>query len=106
VATLRTLDLKVRQAADLARERFGWIAATTSRLLVFPDDRTIRRRVERHRATIASVLPLDGHAVRAWIGVTRRDHGRGVVRCRGRRDGAAESPTGPHQTCLSVARDS
>jgi hypothetical protein len=38
-----------------------------SRLLVFPDDRTSRRRVERHQATFDAVLPSRTAAVRRWI---------------------------------------
>lgn len=66
-ATLRVLDLKSRHAARVARERFGWIAATTSRLIVFPEDRTVRRQVARHWTTMATVLPSDSQAVRRWI---------------------------------------
>lgn len=66
-ATLRTLDVKVRIAALVARERFGWVAARTSRLLVFGEDRTVRRHLERYSATLSSVFPLDSQAVRRWI---------------------------------------
>jgi transcriptional regulator with XRE-family HTH domain len=66
-ATLRTLDVKVRLAARIARERFGWFAATTSRIIVFPDDRTVRRHVDAHATSIGSVFALKGAAVRAWV---------------------------------------
>lgn len=65
-AMLRTLDRKARLATDLARER-GWRVRSVSRLLVLPDDRTARRRVESHGATFAAVLPSRSVAVRRWL---------------------------------------
>ena len=47
-ATLRKIDEKARLAAIIAADRFGWRAATVSRLLVFPARPTLRRRVARH----------------------------------------------------------
>ena len=64
---LGTLDRKARVAAQLAAER-GWIATSVSRLLVLPDDRTARRRVDFHRATFETVLPARTVAVRTWLG--------------------------------------
>ncbi len=63
---LGTLDRKVRVAAEVARER-GWIARTVSRLLVLPDDRTSRRRVDQHRTTLEAALPARTVAVRRWL---------------------------------------
>ncbi len=63
---LGTLDRKVRVAAEVGKER-GWVARTISRLLVLPDDRTSRRRVDRHRATFETVLPARTVAVRRWL---------------------------------------
>jgi len=65
--TLRRHDSKVRLAPGIARERFGWDAALVARLLVLPEDRTARRRVEEHRATFRRVYPLGNAAVRRWI---------------------------------------
>ena len=65
-ATLGTLDRKVRLAAVIARER-GWRVQSTSRLLVLPDDRTARRRVERHAAAFEAALPSRTAAVRRWL---------------------------------------
>ena len=65
-AMLGTLDRKVRVATDLARQR-GWRASSVSRLLVFPDDRTARRRVERHAAIFSAALPARTAAVRRWL---------------------------------------
>lgn len=63
---LGTLDRKVRVAAGPARER-GWRVTTVSRLLVLPDDRTARRRVDRHAAVFAAALPGRTAAVRRWL---------------------------------------
>jgi transcriptional regulator with XRE-family HTH domain len=63
---LGTLDRKVRVAMDVARER-GWQVTSVSRLVVLPDDRTSRRRVERHRATFDTALPSRTIEVRRWL---------------------------------------
>lgn len=65
-AMLGTLDRKVRLASEIARQR-GWQVRTVSRLLVMPDDRTARRRVDQHRATFAVVLPARTVAARRWL---------------------------------------
>ena len=65
-AMLGTLDRKVRVAPSIARER-GWRPKTVSRLLVLPDDRTARRRVERHASTFATALPSRTATVRRWL---------------------------------------
>jgi transcriptional regulator with XRE-family HTH domain len=65
-AMLGTLDRKVRLAAAIARER-GWLVRSVSRLLVLPDDRTARRRVQRHAATFDATLPVRSVNVRRWL---------------------------------------
>jgi len=65
-AMLGTLDRKTRLAAEIARER-GWHVRTVSRLLVLPDDRTARRRVEQHASTFDATLPARSVAVRRWL---------------------------------------
>lgn len=67
---LSGIDRKVRLAPGIARER-GWRVRTVSRLLVLPDDRTARRRVEQFASTIDQVLPLRTRAVRRWIAAPR-----------------------------------
>jgi hypothetical protein len=62
-AMLGTLDPKGRVAVELARER-GWQVNGVSRLLVLPDDRTARRRVESHGATFEAALPARTAEVR------------------------------------------
>ena len=64
--TLRRHDAKVRLAPRIARERFGWDPAVIARLLVLPEDRTARRRIEEHRATFrrrVSARERSGEAV-------------------------------------------
>jgi transcriptional regulator with XRE-family HTH domain len=65
--TIRRHDVKTRLAPKIARERFGWDAGTVSRLLVLPDDRTARRRVEQHDAILRRAYPDRGWAVRRWL---------------------------------------
>lgn len=63
----RTLDVKVRLAPDLVKERFGWRPASVSRVLIVPNDSTVRRVVERHGATMHTLYPLRGREFRAWL---------------------------------------
>jgi len=65
-AMLSGIDRKGRLARDIARER-GWQVTSVTRLLVLPDDRTARRRVERHATTFRSTLPARTIEVRGWI---------------------------------------
>ncbi len=65
-AMLSTLDRKVRHAPAIAKAR-GWRVASVSRVLVLPDDRTARRRIESHATTIDQVMPLRTVAVRRWL---------------------------------------
>ncbi|HEX8025260.1 MAG TPA: hypothetical protein VF484_03555, partial [Candidatus Limnocylindrales bacterium] len=67
--TLFSLDRKVRLAARIAHDR-GWPASVVSRLLVISDDRTSRRRVERHAAIYGNAFPERTAAVRRWIADT------------------------------------
>jgi hypothetical protein len=63
----RTLDIKVRLAPRLWQERFGWHPRIVGRVLILPEDRSIRRIVERHAATMATVYPARSREVRAWL---------------------------------------
>lgn len=65
--TLRKHDEKSRLAPKLALEQFGWIARKTSRLLVFPDWSTPRKRVARHAAVLDLSYPARGAAIRSWL---------------------------------------
>ena len=63
----RLLDVKERLAPGLWRERFGWHPRIVGRVLILPEDRSIRRIVERHAATMATVYPARSREVRAWL---------------------------------------
>jgi transcriptional regulator with XRE-family HTH domain len=63
---LHRLDLKVRLAPTIARDR-GWSPVTVARLLVLPDDRTSRRRVTQHAGTFDTALPARTVEVRRWV---------------------------------------
>ena len=65
-AMLVGIDRKGRLAREIALDR-GWRATSVSRLLVLPDDRTARRRVERYGATLRVALPARTVEVRRWI---------------------------------------
>jgi transcriptional regulator with XRE-family HTH domain len=60
------IDRKVRLGPNLARDRV-WRVLSVSCLLVLPDDRTARRRLAEHAATVGQALPLRTAAVRRWI---------------------------------------
>lgn len=63
---LAALDRKGRLARDVARER-GWQVSSVSKLLVLPNDRTARRRVDDHAATFRTALPARTTEVRHWL---------------------------------------
>jgi hypothetical protein len=65
-AMLSNLDRKTRLAPGIART-LGWTARSVSRLLVLPDDRSARRRVQQHGATFAAALPARTAAVKRWL---------------------------------------
>ena len=65
-ALLAGVDRKVRIAPSIAEER-GWPVRTVSKLIVLPDDRTARRRVETFAATFDRAFPVRTRAVRRWI---------------------------------------
>lgn len=65
-AMLAGLDRKVRLGPLAARD-LDWSPIATSRLLVLPDDRTARRRIERFGATLDQVLPARTLEIRRWL---------------------------------------
>lgn len=65
--TLRRLDVKVRHAADVVQERFGWRPRRVARLLVLPDATTSRDQVRRHDAVLHAAFPTRGPGLRAWL---------------------------------------
>jgi transcriptional regulator with XRE-family HTH domain len=64
---LRKHDEKCRLASRVARERFGWTARGSARLLVARSDRTTRRRVQRAASVLDAAYPIRGAAARAWL---------------------------------------
>jgi hypothetical protein len=64
---LRPLDVKVRRARQIGLERFGWDCRTVSKLVVVPEDRTMRRRVERFSRIFDNALPSRSRDVRKWL---------------------------------------
>ena len=65
-ATLSGVDRKARLAPAIARER-GWTVRSVSRILVLPDDRTARRRLDQFAATFGSAFPERTVALRRWM---------------------------------------
>ena len=65
--TNRTLDVKERLAVKIVPERFGWRPRCIARLLIVPEDSTVRRVVTRHSVTMHSLYPARGRQIRAWI---------------------------------------
>ncbi len=65
-ALLAGVDRKVRIAPAIAAER-GWQVRTVSKLIVLPDDRTARRRVDAFAATFERAFPARTRAVRRWM---------------------------------------
>lgn len=65
-ATIAGVDRKARIAPDLARER-GWDVRATARLLVLPEDRTARRRLDQFAATFDQAFPARTREVRRWL---------------------------------------
>lgn len=61
-----TMDVRVRHAAAIARER-GWHARSVSAWVVIADSDMNRRRVSAHRTTLRTVFPADGRRMRAWL---------------------------------------
>lgn len=65
-AMLVSLDRKGRLAQEIARGR-GWSPGSVTRLLVLPDDRTARRRVDALATTFRAALPARTVEVRRWL---------------------------------------
>lgn len=70
-ALLSGVDRKQRLGRSIAAER-GWRPRSISRVIVFPEDRTVRRRVDDHASTFDVAYPARTRAVRRWM---RQPHG-------------------------------
>lgn len=66
-AVLRKLDEKVRLAAAVAAERFGWRVTSVSQLLVIEESSTNRRRLAAHAALFDAALPSRGRDMQRWL---------------------------------------
>ena len=64
---LRPLNVKVRLAERIARDQFGWRAARVGCIVVFPEDRAVRRLVDRHATVLVGALPNGSRDVRRWL---------------------------------------
>lgn len=65
--TNRRLDVKARLAPKLCLDRFGVRPMTVSRLLILPNDASLRRVAARHAATLGAVYPAQARDIRAWL---------------------------------------
>ena len=65
--THRRHDVKVRLAPRIVEERFGWRPRAVGRILVVPEETSIRRVVERHPTLFGGAYPATGREVRAWV---------------------------------------
>jgi transcriptional regulator with XRE-family HTH domain len=63
--TLRKHGETARLAATIAGP-LGWHASVVGRLLVFPEDRTQRRRVLAYESVMTGSYPMRSHQVKAW----------------------------------------
>ena len=65
-AMLAGVDRKARLAPVIARDR-GWAVRFVSRILVLPNDRTARRRLDQFGATFARAFPARTVELRRWM---------------------------------------
>ena len=63
----RTLDAKVRLAPKLCKDRYGWSPRHIGRLLIVPEESTIRRIIAAHPQTMATLYPARGREIRQWL---------------------------------------
>lgn len=63
---LGTMDIRMRHAARIARER-GWPASTLSAWVVCAESSTNHRRVKSHEHALRAAFPADGRAMRRWL---------------------------------------
>ena len=63
----RTLDAKVRLAPKLCRDQYGWNPRYVGRLLIVPDESTVRRIITAHRQTLTTLYPARGREIRTWL---------------------------------------
>ena len=64
--TLRPFDAKCRLAIKVVGERYGWKPLIMGRMLVMPEERTVRRQVGRFAGLLYGQLPARSRALRSW----------------------------------------
>lgn len=64
---LRPLGVKLRLAARIARDQFGWRADNIACVVVFPEVRSVRRLMARHATVLVGALPAGSREVRGWL---------------------------------------
>jgi hypothetical protein len=65
--THRRHDVKVRLAARIVEERFGWRPLIVARILVLPEESRRRRIVESRASVFRAAYPATSREIRAWI---------------------------------------
>jgi hypothetical protein len=65
--TQRRMDVKVRLLPDIVRERVGWRPRHVARILLLPEGRTPRHRIDAASPLMADTLPLRTVAIRHWL---------------------------------------
>lgn len=65
--TLRKHDAKVRLGPRVVQERFPWRPVVVARLLVVPNQRTIRRQIDSRAGIFGRAYPFRNVAVRRWL---------------------------------------
>jgi transcriptional regulator with XRE-family HTH domain len=71
--TNRTFDTKVRLLPKISERIFGWKPRFVGRILIVPNESTIRRIVDRHGATMNSIYPSRSRETRAWLRAPTND---------------------------------
>jgi transcriptional regulator with XRE-family HTH domain len=61
-----SVDRKRRLAPEIARDR-GWRVESVSTWVAVADGRTNRRALARHKLTLRTKFPADGHALSSWL---------------------------------------
>lgn len=65
--TNRVLDVKERLAPTIAFKRLGWRPRVVARILIVPQDNTVRRIIQSHAETMDALYPGRSRDVRAWL---------------------------------------
>src|SRR4051812_18406612 len=65
--TNRSLDVKERLASKIALARFGWKPSIIGKILIVPNEMTVRRIVAAHDATMTANYPARSREIRAWL---------------------------------------